>query len=164
MVCVRRTLMPGGHSVLQCLLLVLQIAVISACGLVPGDVTSPGREPTAARQEVLLLSEATARLQKYLEATAVTAVVQAQEEGAFMCGAYPRSRVIWSIRVTEPPLAPDDPRLDDIALVAYCLRPGWVRFRVPERADSGTTLIMYTIPEIEELLTKKGHCDESLNL
>jgi hypothetical protein len=154
----------GRQWALLCLWLALQIVVISGCGAVPGDLTSSGEQPTAGRQQMLLLSEATARLQQYLEATAVTAVVQAQEEGAFMCGAYPRPRVIWSVRITGPPLAADDPRLGDIALAAYCLRPGWVRFRVSGGTDGGTTMVMYTMPEIEELLNKKGHCDESLNL
>jgi hypothetical protein len=42
-------------------------------------------------------------------------------------GAYPNSRVLWSIHVENPALSADDPRLKDIAAFANCLMSGMVR-------------------------------------
>jgi hypothetical protein len=138
--------------------------VVSGCGLMVAEPASTEALVNTSAPVPLPMSEATKRLQEYLQSEEITATIQVQEEGAFMCGAYPRPLVVWSIRVTEPALTVADAQLDDIALAACCLRPGWVRLRVTEPSGI-STVVTYAQADLEELSLKRdrGEYCESLD-
>ena len=140
------------------LMLLLGYLILPACRPDSPAVVHPCADPSLPKRETLLsLAEATRQLQTYLEAKAVIAKVRVREEGAFMLGAYPRSRVLWSIQVADPALTPEDEsRLADIALGAYCLRTGWVWLSLTTPTGQ-TRLISYAQADLETLHHKKGY-------
>jgi len=146
--------MGTGYFRLLCLLLLANL-MIANCTSSKTGLPHPCEQATLNDNEPLLLADANRRLQRYLEVQGLTAQIQAQEEGAFMLGAYPRSRVLWSIRVMKPALKADDDRaaLDEIALAAYCLRPGWVWLNIASPAGQ-TRLISYPQADLEKLSVK----------
>jgi hypothetical protein len=137
-------------------LLLLSILLITSCTPTLSQVMHPCDQVPTGQKELLLLAEAKQQLQAYLEAQALTAIIEVKEEGSFMLGAYPGARAFWSIRVGAPALAVEDTaRLDDLALAAYCLRPGWVWLKITLPSGE-TTLVSYAQADLEELYQKKG--------
>lgn len=142
-----------------CLLFLLTGTIIISCAPTPSAsrLTHPCHQTTSNQEPLLLLNQASEQLQAYLETIQLTATLQVKEEGALMLGAYPRAKVLWAIRVTEPAISADDqPLLEDIALAAYCLRSGWVWLNIRPPSQK-RILISYTLSDLEELYHKKGY-------
>jgi hypothetical protein len=124
---------------------------IVGCAPTADAVTHPCLSPPEQTQDLPLLVEAIQHMQRYLEAQGMTTQVQTREEGGLMLGAYPRPQALWTIRLTEPALAEDDPRLADIARAAYCLRPGGVWLTITTLAGQ-TRLMSYPPAGLKMLL------------
>ncbi|HUH07523.1 MAG TPA: hypothetical protein VML96_06910 [Egibacteraceae bacterium] len=101
----------------------LAIVALFAAGL-----SFAGR-PAAGLDAGPLLADSVAELDRALADAGVAADVEAVEEGSFMLGAYPRSRVFWRIRLHAPATEDQLQRLADDALR---LRTGTVWFSVPD--------------------------------
>ena len=131
--------------------------MVTSCVPVSTQVAHPCQRPVGNDEQLLLVAEAKQQLQTYLQAKAITANVEAKEEGAFMLGAYPRAQVLWSIRISQPPLTTADTNImDDITLAAYCLRSGWVWLNITDPSGD-TTMVSYAQADLEELYRQKGY-------
>ena len=134
----------------------LVVLLVGGCTPTFSHAVHPCDQFPPAEEASLLLSEAKRHLQAYLPTQEVTATIQVKEEGSFMLGAYPGERALWSIQVSAPALAVEDTaRLNNLALAAYCLRPGWVWLKITLPSGE-TTMVSYAQADLEELYRKKG--------
>ena len=104
----------------------LGLVLIAIAGVASLVVTISGQsaqdgEVCIPTEELILLTDAQRQMEEYLSKARIAGIVEIREEGAFMLGAYPRSDVLWSIRIKEAEFPPET-----IALNAYCIRKGWV--------------------------------------
>lgn len=100
--------------------------------------------------DLLLLEDARNVLGEYLHNAGFSVQIDLREEGSFMLGAYPRSDVLWSLRILEPSIMTDEIVLEQIALAAFCLRQGWVWLSIGTRSGE-RELLSYSQETLENL-------------
>lgn len=130
-----------------------QIAVgaVAIGALVAAGGLSSSQRPAASLDAVPLLADKVVELDRELARAGIAASVEAVEEGSFMLGAYPRSRVFWRIRLEAPV---SEAQLQRVADKALRLRAGNVWFSVPD-GEGRRRLVTYSDQKDTEMMEER---------